>query len=326
MQIGDNDSGMIVPAFQIWYPASQVRQNYPRGNGVGEHFYFSESSNDSLIQKNNATPRFIEGSEANLRGEGVQKHFPHFGLSIIKTNTVHLTLRHHSYQPHQPSGHFHNDALSITCAVGGKPLLVDPGSFIYTPSEEWRNIFRSAAAHNGFFLDGHEPVPFDERLFALNIPARTYSPGDTNPMIIVSDHTLYQRLGLQAHRALELNEERATITLTDWWEYIKTNQNNPVSPRVVPTDLRGGIKNIPDTVWNFTLAPGIQAQYQDSGVLLMQEGKESARIESEGLSFELQPGWVATNYGTKVASIALRAQRVTAVNKPVRITLIYCTK
>ena len=72
-------------------------------------------------------------------------HFPQFGLSIVKTNNWHITLRHHAYNALQPTGHFHNDIGSITLAVNGIPVIIDPGSFVYTPSAMWRNYFRSVA-------------------------------------------------------------------------------------------------------------------------------------------------------------------------------------
>ena len=96
--------------------------------------------------------------------------FPQFGLSIIKTNNWHVTLRHHAYNALQPTGHFHNDIGSITLAVNGIPVIVDPGSFVYTPSAMWRNYFRSVAVHNTSFIDGIEPVLLSDELFVLNIP------------------------------------------------------------------------------------------------------------------------------------------------------------
>ena len=42
------------------------------------------------------------------------RHFPAFGISVYKSKKIHATLRHHSFKKYQPSGHFHNDAGSIT--------------------------------------------------------------------------------------------------------------------------------------------------------------------------------------------------------------------
>ncbi len=50
-------------------------------------------------------------------------------------------------------GHAHADALAIDVAASGRTLLVDPGTFTYTGSEEMRNWFRSSQAHNTITVD-----------------------------------------------------------------------------------------------------------------------------------------------------------------------------
>jgi hypothetical protein len=51
-------------------------------------------------------------------------------------------------------GHGHADALSVICSAQGTNWLVDPGTFVYTASNEWRDYFRSTQAHNTLAVDG----------------------------------------------------------------------------------------------------------------------------------------------------------------------------
>jgi hypothetical protein len=44
-------------------------------------------------------------------------------------------------------GHAHNDQLAIELAIGGRALVSDPGTYLYTPLPERRNQFRSTKAH-----------------------------------------------------------------------------------------------------------------------------------------------------------------------------------
>ncbi len=51
-------------------------------------------------------------------------------------------------------GHAHADQLSITVSVGGRPLLVDPGTYLYHGGGDYRDYFRSTRAHSTVCIDG----------------------------------------------------------------------------------------------------------------------------------------------------------------------------
>jgi hypothetical protein len=71
-------------------------------------------------------------------------------------------------------GHGHNDCLSFEAFLAGVPLIADPGSYVYTASFEWRNLFRSTAAHNTPRIDDAEQARLD--------PAQLWSLGaDATP-------------------------------------------------------------------------------------------------------------------------------------------------
>ena len=52
--------------------------------------------------------------------------------------------------------HKHNDQLSFEYHHGGVPLIVDPGSYVYTSDADARNRFRGTAFHNTVCVDGVE--------------------------------------------------------------------------------------------------------------------------------------------------------------------------
>ena len=85
-------------------------------------------------------------------------------------------------------GHAHADALSLTLAVAGRPLFVDPGTACYTIDPVRRDRFRSTRVHNTLTLDDRpqsEPAgPFHwrsaangERLTWSTTPAFDYVEG-----------------------------------------------------------------------------------------------------------------------------------------------------
>ncbi len=114
--------------------------------------------------------KFVAGLAIQAEAEKRTIHYQDFGVSIIIKNNWHISLRHPTYSPHQPSGHFHQDELSITIAYKGIPIIVDPGSYNYTGSPFWRNQFRSSLFHNGISLLHSDEIksPLHQDLFQLN--------------------------------------------------------------------------------------------------------------------------------------------------------------
>lgn len=52
------------------------------------------------------------------------------------------------------SAHAHCDLLSVLLCIGGRPLLIDSGTYLYQGF--WRNVFRDTGAHNTLVVDGIE--------------------------------------------------------------------------------------------------------------------------------------------------------------------------
>ncbi len=139
------------------------------------------------------------------------KHYNQFGLSIVKNNRWHVSLRHHAYHNKQPSGHYHNDVGSITVGIKGIPVLVDPGSYLYTSSKIIRNQFRSASVHNMIHIEGQELVPFDDRLFALAVPENRIDMSHNDKKILYTSHRLFEQYHIKYNRVIKVFENALFI-------------------------------------------------------------------------------------------------------------------
>lgn len=95
-------------------------------------------------------------------------------------------------------GHAHNDTLSFELAVGATTFLIDPGSYIYTPSREWHELFRSTAYHNTVRVDDQEINRFASQDFwGLHndaIPQVNYWQTTASYDLLDAQHTGYARL------------------------------------------------------------------------------------------------------------------------------------
>jgi hypothetical protein len=75
--------------------------------------------------------------------------YPDFGLYILRSDQLFVALR--CFDPAVAGiwGHSHDDNLAVELQVGGKDHSTDPGTYVYTSLPEYRDLYRSAVAHNG---------------------------------------------------------------------------------------------------------------------------------------------------------------------------------
>lgn len=94
------------------------------------------------------------------------------------------------------AGHGHADALSITASSGGRPLLIDPGTYEYVGRDSERYRFRGSKAHNTLVVDGldqSEPKGPFSWVSLPNVHAEGWINGATFDLFVGS-HDGYTRL------------------------------------------------------------------------------------------------------------------------------------
>lgn len=81
------------------------------------------------------------------------------GLTVMNGKTVDgrpydLTFDHGPLGYLTIAAHGHADALSITLSISGRPIFVDPGTYLYHSGGKWRDWFRGTRAHNTVCING----------------------------------------------------------------------------------------------------------------------------------------------------------------------------
>jgi hypothetical protein len=193
-------------------------------------------------------------------------------------------------------GHAHADALSITLATDGHEWLSDPGTFTYTGSAHWREIFRGTAAHNTLRIDGCDQAELVAPFKWNKIPtvrAEHWWTGKHFDLLIAS-HDGYHRLSSPAtHRRLVFF----------------------VKPRfwVVIDSVEGKSSHQLELFWHMPRVPAkLAARALEVGPL---EGEKFGLIplQDSDWSVELVESWRSESYGEKRAALALRCSTQTCL-------------
>jgi len=126
------------------------------------------------------------------------KAFPDAGWYIIRNNKDYCIVSCGPNGQNGNGGHCHNDKLSFELMIDREDIIVDPGTYLYTPSPEWRNKFRSTYFHNTVVVDDQEQNRFIENnLFSLKNDAicECLDFGEDNEKIyFIGEHYGYKRL------------------------------------------------------------------------------------------------------------------------------------
>lgn len=93
-------------------------------------------------------------------------NYKDFGVCGLRSNDFYLAISYANNGQNGRGGHAHNDKLSFELQVNGKDIESDPGSYVYTPSKKYRDMFRSTRAHNSLYL-GLEQNIIGENCFQL---------------------------------------------------------------------------------------------------------------------------------------------------------------
>jgi hypothetical protein len=189
--------------------------------------------------------------------------------------------------------HAHNDQLSFELALGEQPLIVDPGSYVYTADAGARNAFRATRAHSTLSVGGTEQNRLrEDYLFALAEEAharRLRFEADGPSACFEGEHRGFRELGqtIRHRRRLRFEGRAGVVRITD-----------------TVLGARGE-----ELLWSFPLAAGGEASAEGSRALSSFPGAR-LDVEAEGATLAVESGWLSPSYGVRVAAPVLRARRI----------------
>jgi hypothetical protein len=269
ISIGDNDSGKIL-------------------TGI-------ECASSACIEKS-----------PNERQAKLQLHnYSDFGLLIIKKNEPrftdwHITFRYPAFKKNQPSGHFHHDELAVTLSIGGVPILVDAGTYVYTANNAWRNLMRSPQSHNTFCCPEQPDLAQTNTvqtnpaqtnleqtdLFQLNLKPQKNTLEITQTDCVIQATACNKKM---AYRMLELNCNQKNLKITDWWN---TQTWNALDCHSHECDNK-----IFKSEWNLIFDTELELKKESSGNWLVTRYRKAVCRIFSTLDFAQTEGFYSKNYG-----------------------------
>jgi len=212
-----------------------------------------------------AAARFaaLDGTAARLP---VRRSFPRAGYYILgdefeSPNEVRIVADAGALGYLSIAAHGHADALAFTLTVGGRPFLVDSGTFAYHTEDTWRRYFRGTSAHNTVMVDGEDQSVFGGPFLWLQHAAATVDEFVCSPdlQVLVAHHDGYRRLTDPVlHRRT--------------WRYDTASASLAVCEELVCSGTHTA-----EVFWHF--APECQVAYEDGRVT----------AERDGVCLELEP-------------------------------------
>src|SRR5262249_8301545 len=246
--------------------------------------------------------------------EPVSKPYSHAQIFIQRSASLYAICGCGEHGAMGRGSHAHSDALSIELYAYGRTLLRDPGTFVYTASEVWRNRFRSTAYHNTVRVDREEISELPKgQPFALgpNCAVRINRwESSVDEDLLDAQHQGYTRLEdrIVHRRVLRFNKVLEYWTLDDLFTAGVEASAHP---------------HLFEFFFNFDA--GLQVSFdENSRAFARSRTAVLAVVPASGHTLEtrIATRWVSPSYGTRKPSFAIMYSLYATVPFSSRILLI----
>jgi hypothetical protein len=213
------------------------------------------------------------------------------GVYVLATPGVHAVVRCGGVGQNGNGGHAHNDMLSYELTYD-RPVVVDPGSYVYTADPVARNRFRSTASHSTVVVDGEEinPIVASElfRLRQVARPSLLRWEVDASMTSMVAAHDGYRRLdpAVVHERGFELDAASAELRISD-----RLTGRGTVTARCL-----------------VHLAPDTRPTAIGGHAFSLCDGAVKLEFSGDGIEVGIEPGEVSPSYGVRESAPVIVAR------------------
>jgi Heparinase II/III N-terminus/Heparinase II/III-like protein len=205
--------------------------------------------------------------------------------------------------------HSHYDLFSFTYFCDGQPAVVDPGRFTYSPRPDadgidWRQVFKSTAAHNTVGIDGR-----DQTRYISKLAPRVSGASKHGPEVQIEDRDFHlgQRTDwvVATARSAEYAPRHQRLFLYVRHEYLL------ILDHVLTDDAAAHESvfrlHLPDACLGHTTLDRLTDQ-----IVARSPRTHVHTAAMPGLAASIEQGWVSTAYGLKSPAPVVRLSQTSA--------------
>jgi len=302
-QIGDNDNGRlhmfgyskVLDATYLLQVAS-VFFNESSFKILDFNFIDSNKRKDEILWIFGKAGSKIWDNLDGVSIKSIESHaFLNSGWFIMRKNNNFLMIAAGQNGQCGNGGHAHNDKLSFELYVNGKNIIVDPGTYLYTASPEWRNKFRSTAYHNTISINNQEQNRFIKKnLFLLkndsNVKIRGWTSNEHYDLLD-AEHYGFTRFKNPIIHQRQIIFDKKNIRI-----YIKDI-------------IKGKGKHLFEAFFHLNKNTEFEQDNDDKLIVFKISGNINFKLFTPNikeLDFELIECWISYGYGEKVKAPVLK--------------------
>ncbi|MBM3712070.1 MAG: hypothetical protein FJW56_01320 [Actinobacteria bacterium] len=241
------------------------------------------------------------GYEIFNKLDGISKNsiksysFSNSGWFVMRKNNNFLMISAGQNGQGGSGGHAHNDKLSFELYLNGKSVIIDPGTYLYTSSSEWRNNFRSTAYHNTVSINNREQNRFVEKsLFLLKDDSNVR----INRWITSKEYDLLdaEHYGFTRFKDPVIHQRQIIFDKKNIRVYIKDI-------------IKGKGRHLFEVFFHLNKNIEFEKGSNDKLIVFKNLGNMNFKLFTQNknvFDFELIEGWISPGYGEKVKAPVLR--------------------
>jgi hypothetical protein len=235
----------------------------------------------------------LHGNDDEATLPPVCRLFPDAGHAIWRSGCDYLLLTNSIVGTNGFGNHKHNDQLSFEAHLDGVPLVVDPGSYVYTSDFDLRNKFRGTRSHSTLQVDSEEQNEMRPewifRMFDTGAPEHLYFEETEKGVGYGGRHVGYERL-----------VDKVSCRRHFWFDK---------AARVLLIKDRVEGQGSHNLLWHFHMAPEVRFFASNGSVVWVADQKGEGRLfglaSLDAIPSSIQDAWYSPSYGKRVPTFAV---------------------